>query len=400
MMNETTPNNLPHQKMSPQRKMWLTRVGIVFLIIGVIWLIYWLAWGRFALYTDDAYVGGNLAQLMPQVSGTIVSVNTDDTRYVVEGQKLIQLDGTDRLITLRQARAHLALTVRQVQQYYEDVLQAQALVAARKADLENAQFNLSRRLDLVSQQAISQEELQEYETTLSTDRARYDYAKHKLASALALVENTNLYNHPLVRQAEEKYKRAYLDWVRTTIYSPVTGYVAKRNAQVGQQVNLGSALLSVVSLNDVWVDANYKEDQLDRIRIGQSVALTADANGFTYHGKVVGLSPGTGSAFALLPPQNATGNWIKIVQRLPIRIVMDPKEIEKYPLQLGLSMRVTIYTRGLKGPRLSHVVSQRPLYYTTIYINQLAKVNRDIAAILKANAPNRLLINKMGRMNG
>lgn len=380
-------DDIQPQRMNKQRKKWLKRAGIFFIVLGILWLIYWLGWGRFNIYTDDAYVNGNMVDLMSQIAGTVVSLNTDDTHYVVEGQPLIKLDDTDTLVAMQKARANLAVTVRQVRQDYENVKQAKALLISRAAALEQANFDLKRRQGLVAQNAISKEELQHYQTTDINAQAQYNDAKYQFVSALALVANTNLYNHPLVKQAEANYKAAYLNWVRTTIYSPVTGFVAKRSVQVGQQITAGTILLSVISLKDIWVNANYKETQLSRIRVGQSVKLIADANEIEYHGKVMGFSPGTGGAFALLPPQNATGNWIKIVQRLPVRVVIDPEELRKNPLQLGLSMRVTTYTRGLKGEKLSRAIRETPLYATTIYKDQLARVNQDIETILKTNSP-------------
>lgn len=374
--------------LKAKRKRLLTILGVIFLIIGVLWLLYWLIWGRFEIDTDDAYVNGNLVQLMPQVSGTITSINTDDTHYTKTGQVLIKLDAADMLVALQRSRANLATTVRQVRQAYEKAQQAKALLVLRKADLDKAKLDFKRRVGLVGDRAISREEMQHYSTSVEVAQAQYNNAQHNLMSALALVENSSLYQHPLVESAKANFKTAYLNWVRTTIYSPVNGYVAKRNAQVGQQVTPGTALLAVVPLNQIWVDANYKENQLSRLRIGQEVDVKADANGVTYHGKVVGLSPGTGSAFALLPPQNATGNWIKIVQRLPVRIILDKDEVAKYPLQLGLSMRVTVYTRWLKGKALSTFSEDKPIYVTTIYNDQLAHANQEINTILTTNAPN------------
>ncbi len=382
----STEANPRHHRLSKKNERLLVIMTIVFLIIGLIWLLYWLVFGQFEIYTDDAYVNGNLVQLMPQVSGTIVSIHTDDTHLVKEGQALIKLDDADQLVALQRARANLATTVRQVKQYYENVYQMQAVRRLRKADLEKAQLDLKRRIGLVKERAISYEELQHYKTAVEAAHAQYDDAAHKLISALALVGNTNLYNHPIVGRAKANFKNAYLNWVRTTIYAPVTGYIAKRSAQVGQQVNPGTALLAIIPLNYVWIDANYKENQLERIRIGQPVELIPDANGITYHGRVVGLSAGTGSVFALLPPQNATGNWIKIVQRLPVRIALDPKELADHPLQIGLSIRVTVYTYKLEGPSLSTQVSQKPLYSTNIYRDQLAHAEQEINAILLANA--------------
>lgn len=376
------------QNNKERRKKMVKILTIVFLVLGVLWLAYWLIWGRFEIETDDAYVHGNLVQLMPQVSGTITSVNTDDTHYAKSGQPLIELDKADATVALQRARANLATTVREVKQSYERAKEAQAALVLRKADLEKAKLDLKRRMGLVGDRAISREEMQHYETSLEVAEAQYNSAEHNLMSALALVEHSSLYEHPLVESAKANFKTAYLNWIRTTIYAPVTGYVARRNAQVGQQVTPGSALLAIVPLNEVWVDANFKENQLSRLRIDQDVEVIADANGFTYHGKVAGLSAGTGSAFALLPPQNATGNWIKIVQRLPVRILLDKEEVRKHPLQIGLSMQVTVYTRWLKGKMLSRVAEDKPIYSTTIYQDQLAHANQEINQILRDNASN------------
>lgn len=375
-------------RFSKKRKDILFILAVIFIIAGLLWGIYWLVWGRFNIYTDDAYVNGNLVSLMPQISGTVISIYTDDTQLVTEGQSLIKLDDSDTRVTLQRARANLAATVRQVRQYYENVQQAQAVVDARKADLERAQLDLKRRIGLVQDRAVSAEEWQHYKTTETTALAQYNNAVSRLGAALAIVEGTSLYQHPQVERAKTDFKHAYLNWVRTIIYSPVTGYVAQRSAQVGQQINPGTALLAVIDLTNTWVDANYKETQLERIRIDQPVTLIADKNDFNYHGRVAGLTPGTGSVFALLPPQNATGNWIKIVQRLAVRIALDPKEVKDHPLQLGLSMRVTVNTFNKKGKTLSLVVNQKPLYSTTIFQNQLAHAEQEINTTLKANAPN------------
>ncbi|MHB1947684.1 MAG: HlyD family secretion protein [Gammaproteobacteria bacterium] len=378
----------PAPRINPKRKKALTYLTVIFLSAGLIYFLYWLVWGRFHEYTDDAYVSGNIVQLMPQVSGTVISIYTDDTHLVQEGQEIVKLNNADTLIALEHAAANLAQTVRQVRQYFENVREGIATVALRQANLDSAKLDVRRRIGLVGAKAISIEEAQHIKTAYQSAQAQFDYALHQLGSAIAIVENSHLYEHPLVEEAKSNFKQAYLNWVRTTIQAPVTGYVAKRNAQVGQEVNLGSALMAIIPLNQIWVDANYKESQLSRIRIGQDVVLTADAyGGITYHGKVAGLSAGTGAAFALLPPQNATGNWIKIVQRLPVRIVLDPNEIAKHPLRIGLSMRVTTHTRHLKGDVLSKVPDQKPIYSTTIYDKQLANADKLINSIITSNAP-------------
>ncbi|ARB92241.1 efflux RND transporter periplasmic adaptor subunit [Legionella longbeachae] len=382
----TTPETLH------KRKVAMLILGGVFLFIAFLWLTYWLIWGQFELYTDDAYINGNMVQLMPQVAGTVVEINTDETQLVTEGQTIIKLDSADYKVALQKAKADLAQSVRQVRQYFENAAQARQKVILDKANLIQAQLDLKRRQGLIGNRAVSREEMQHYKTALEAAEATYDLSLHQLDAALALVENAQLYTHPLVETAKANLKKAYLDLQRTTIKAPITGYVAKRSVQPGQQVSMNSVMLAIIPLNDTWIDANYKESDLNDIRIGQPVTIYADAYpGITYHGKVVGLNAGTGSAFALLPPQNATGNWIKIVQRLPVRINLDPDELKKNPLQLGLSMRVTINIHNLKGSRLPQKPEPEFKFETNVYKKQLADVEPLINDILQANAPDMSL---------
>lgn len=392
MTNASPGATPPPKKMNRKRKRMLVWLSSAFLAVGFIWLIYWLVCGQFHEFTDDAYVGGNMVSLMSQVSGTVVSIHTDDTRLVLQGEVLVTLDKTDYEIALQRARANLANTVRQVRQYFEAAEEAEQTVILRNAELMEAQADYKRRVGLIGERAVSREELLRYKTAAEGALARYNTALHNLRGTLAVVENSQLYTHPLVERAKANFKQAFLDLKRTTIYAPVTGYVAKRSVQVGQQIMKNTNMLAIIPLNQVWVDANYKESQLGRLRLNQPVILYADAySGVTYHGKILGLSPGTGPVFALLPPQNATGNWIKIVQRLPVRISLDPKEIKEHPLQLGLSMRVTTTTYDTKGLRLAQVANRKALYETTIFTNELGKVNEEINDILKNNAPNMYL---------
>ena len=376
------------QETLRKRKIAMTILGGTFLTIAILWLLYWLIWGQFEEYTDDAYVNWNMVQLMPQVPGTVVEVNTDDTQLVKEGQVIIKLDPSDYAIALQRAKADLAQTVRQVRQYYENAAQAQQKLILDKANLLKAQLDYQRRLGLVGNRAVSREDMQHYKTAMEAAQASYNVSLHQLDAALALVENSNLYNHPLVETAKTNLKNAYLNFQRTTIVSPITGYVAKRNIQLGQQVGLNSAMLAIIPLHDTWVDANYKESSLDHLRVNQSVTLYADAYpDVTYHGKVEGLNAGTGSAFSLLPPQNATGNWIKIVQRLPVRIRLNEDELKKNPLQLGLSMRVTTNTHDRDGSRMPTTTKPLFKYETAVYAKQLAAVEPVIYEILTANSP-------------
>lgn len=383
-------------KASPEalrkRKKAMFILGGLFLLIALLWFIYWLIWGRFELYTDNAYVNGNMVQLMPQIPGTVIAIYTDETQLVAKGQNLIKLDPTDYAVALQKAKADLAQTVRQVRQYFENAAQAKQNVILDKANLIKAQLDLKRRAGLVGNRAVSPEELQHYKTALEAAQASHDLSLHQLDAALALVEGAHLYTHPLVEAAKANLKMAYLNFRRTTVVAPISGYIAKRSIQPGQQVSMSSAMLAIIPLNDTWVDANYKESDLNNIRVGQPVTLYADAYpGITYHGKIVGLNAGTGSAFALLPPQNATGNWIKIVQRLPVRIHLDPKELQKNPLQLGLSMRVTIDIHNLNGSRLARPAEPGFKYQTHVYKEQLAEVEPIINQILHANSPDMFL---------
>jgi membrane fusion protein (multidrug efflux system) len=375
-----------------KRKIAMLILGSIFLLIGLIWLIYYLIWGQFEVYTDDAYVNGNMIQIMPQVAGTVVEIDSDDTQLVQQGQALVKLDPSDTEIALQHAQAALAQTVRQVKQTFENAQRAQETLILRNADLMKAQIDLKRRIGLVGERAISREEMLRYQTTASVAQAQYNAALHNMRSLLALVENSHIYTHPLVERAKANLRTAYLNRQRTTILAPVTGFVAQRTVQLGQQVSMSTPMLSIVPLTEVWVDANYKESQLNYLRIGQPVTLYADAYpDVTYLGKVVGLNAGTGAAFALLPPQNATGNWIKIVQRLPVRIGLDVKQLKKHPLQLGLSMRVTTNIQNIKGNRLSQSPMKQPAYVTDVYEQQLAMSDELIDMILQQNAPDSFI---------
>jgi membrane fusion protein (multidrug efflux system) len=366
--------------------------SIIFLIIGITWFIYWLVWGRFNIYTEDAYVNGNIVEIMSQVPGTVIEINTDDTYLVKKGQPLIKLDPADMDIALQRSKASLAQTVRQVRQSFDYAEQVQSLLLLRYADLKKAQFDLKRRLGLIKGHAISREELQHYQTAADNANAQYRYTFHQLNAARALVNHVHLYAHPEVERVKAAVRTAYLNLQRTTILAPVTGYVTKRTTQIGQHVSINTPMLAIVPLNQVWVEANYKESQLSNLRIGQPVTLYADAYpNVTYHGTIVGLSAGTGAAFSLLPPQNATGNWIKIVQRLPVRVRLDPDDLKKYPLQIGLSMRVTTNVYDTSGRALAIKPEQQAFYSTDIYTGQLINADKLINAILRDNAPDNIL---------
>jgi membrane fusion protein (multidrug efflux system) len=343
--------------------------------------------------TEDAYVDGNVVQLTPQVSGSVTAIGADNTDYVQAGQVLVQLNETDARLALARAEAQLERTVRQVRAQFSSASQFRANVALRSADLARAEADLARRRGLADSGAISGEDVHHAEDAVKSARAALAVAEQQLAGAGALVDRTGIANHPDVEAAATQLREAYIAWVRTTLRAPVPGLVAKRSVQLGQRVNAGAPLMSIVPPEQMWVNANFKESQLGEIRIGQPVTLSADVYGKSvrYSGRVVGQDAGTGSAFALLPAQNATGNWIKVVQRVPIRIALDPKQLAAHPLKLGLSMHVEVDTADRSGAVAMHTVAARPAYTTDVFKRELEQadlmVERAIAAGSGAAGP-------------
>jgi len=369
------------------RRRWLTIAGAAFAAAGIAYGVYWALVLRYAESTDDAYVSGNIVQITPQISGTVVAIGADDTQFVKAGQVLVQLDQADAKVALDQAEAQLARTVRDVRGLYATSAQLQANVAMRQSDLDRASEDLTRRERLSSSGAISREELQHARDAMSSARSALQAAEQQLAANRARVDRTTIEDHPDVRNAAAHWRDAYLAFARTALPAPVAGFVAKRAVQLGQRVSPGAPLMAIVPLDQVWVDANFKEPQLATMRLGQPVMLTADlyGNKVKYHGKVAGFGAGTGSAFAVLPAQNATGNWIKIVQRVPVRIALDPQELAAHPLQIGLSMQVEVDTHDRGGDRLPQFAQSQPALATDVFRTQDEIADRRLKAIIAAN---------------
>ena len=390
MSEEKQTTSLDKHKKELKRKKLLTMMAAGFLIAGLIFLIYWVFFGRFYETTDDAYVNGNLIEVMPRTSGHVSKILADETDLVTKGQPIVILDDTDAQVALKNAETHLAITVRQVSQMYQNAAQLQANLQLQQANLKKAQEDYQRRKGLIVKKYISEEDLRHSKIASDSAAAALSSAQHQLGAIVALIGNTDLYHHPEVQNAASTVRNAYLTLQRATIYAPETGYVAKRPVEVGQQVGPNSILMIIVPLNQVWVDANFKESQLVNMRIGQSVTLISDTygSGVKFKGKVAGLGPGTGSAFDLLPPQNATGNWIKIVQRLPVRIRLDPKELDKNPLRVGLSMTVTVNTHHRNGLVLTKKPSHRIVYESDSSSDNLKAADQKIQKILRENAEN------------
>ncbi|CAG9170910.1 HlyD family secretion protein [Cupriavidus pampae] len=373
---------------SGKRKRMLAALGLVSALVAIGYGTYYYTVARFHEETDDAYVNGNLVQITPQVAGTVVAVNADDTQVVKAGEPLVTLDPADARIALANAEAALGQTVRQVSALYvnNDVLAA--TVRQREADLSRAQSDLRRRTEVTETGAVSAEDVSHARDAVRIAAAALDTAREQLTANHALTDRSNVAEHPSVQAAAAKVRDAWLSNARNTLPAPVTGYVARRSVQVGQRVAPGNPMMAVVPLDGVWVDANFKEVQLRHLRIGQPVELRADVYGgtVTYHGKVVGFAAGTGSAFSALPAQNATGNWIKVVQRLPVRIELDPAELRAHPLQIGLSMLVDVNIKG-SGAELSTAnTSYRTRYATDVFQRQGEEADREIARIIALNA--------------
>jgi membrane fusion protein (multidrug efflux system) len=377
--------------LTAQRKRWLAIVIGVFAVIGIAYGAYWALALRYSQSTDDAYVSGHVVQITPQISGTVVAIGADDTQFVNAGQPLVQLDRADARVALDQAEAQLAKTVREVRNLFATSAQLQATVGMRQSDVAKANEDMARRERLASSGAISSEERQHARDAVNSARAALLAAQQELAANRARVDRTTVENHPDVQNAAARVREAYLTFERTSLPAPVSGFVAKRAVQLGQRVSPGTPLMAIVPLDQVWVDANFKEPQLAGMRVGQPVTLTADIYGgkFEYHGKVAGFGAGTGSAFALLPAQNATGNWIKIVQRVPVRIALDAQELASHPLQVGLSMQVEVDTHDRSGDRLPQLAQSAPGYATDVFDTQNAVANERVKAIIAANEAGR-----------
>lgn len=361
---------------------------LVFALLGGAWYSYYLLVGRFHVSTDNAYVHGDRIPVSAQVSGTVIAVHARDTDRVHQGQVLVELDPSDAQLALDKAQAALALEVRKLRQDYAQVDALQATLEMDRAQLELAQANLARQQRLRRDATNSKEQFQQAQTTEQVAKAKLALDQAKLTGARAAIGPGDLADNPGVKQAAAAVRVAYLALQRTRILAPVDGFIANRGVQVGQQVSPADVLMDVVPLGDVWVEANFKETHLTHVRIGQPAEMHADMYGssLTYHGRVQGLSPGTGSAFALLPPQNATGNWIKVVQRLPVRIALQADEVKAHPLRVGLSMAVDIDTRERSGASpLAGKPARQADGATAVYANRLAGARELIGRIIAAN---------------
>jgi membrane fusion protein, multidrug efflux system len=374
--------------MQQRRRTWLVVLALVLLVIAVLTLGWWLLYARFYQSTDDAYVAGDLVSLMSQVNGTVVAIGADETDLVEAGHELVTLDATDARIALQDAEQQLARTVRQTRTLFANRDQLLAVTEERQADFARAQADFNRRKDLIVSGAVSGEELGHARDALNASRDALHAAEKSLAASIALVGQTGVAENPDVQAAATAVERAWLSLVRTRVRAPVSGYVARRAVQLGERIAPGAALMAIVPLERLRVDANFKEVQLRRMRIGQPVKVTADLYGghVEYHGTVSGLGLGTGAAFALLPAQNATGNWIKVVQRVPVRIALDAGELRRHPLRIGLSTIATVDVRDDGGQQLAQTPPHEPVLATSAFDVDRGEISARIAEIIRENS--------------
>ena len=348
---------------SKGRSRSLLALLLVVLLGGGAWGWYWDRYLRDVQSTDDAYVSGDVVQITNEVAGTVIALHVDDTQAVESGQVLVDLDPADAAIALDTAKAGLGQAVRQVRALFAQAGQLKAQIAERESALRQAQDDYRRRTALAGSGGVSAEEVAHGRDSVTQLSASLEAAHGLLDQVSAQIAGTTPASHPLVLSAAARLRDAALTLRRTRILAPVAGVVAKRGVQLGQRLAAGTPLMAVVPLDDLWVDANFKESQLDRLRVGQKATLISDlyGGGVVYHATVAGLSPGTGAAFALLPAQNATGNWIKIVQRLPVRLTLDPAELRAHPLRLGLSLTASVDVGDRSGVPVIAALRSRPL---------------------------------------
>ncbi|MBI5815111.1 MAG: efflux RND transporter periplasmic adaptor subunit [Nitrospinae bacterium] len=381
----------PGEKPDGGRKNALIKLAGAFALAASLYGAYWLFHGRFHETTDNAYVTGNLISIEPQVAGSIISIGADETDFVKKGSVLVRLDGADTQVALEKAKAELAENVRRAGQMIEQVEQAKAGVSLKEAELSKARDEFERRKTLEQSGAISREDFDRAKTAYDVAGQALRGAVRQLKGAQALAPDKDVRDNPAVKLAMSKAREAHLAWKRTVIVSPVEGYVAKRGAQAGQRVAPGRPLMTIAPVAAIRVEANFKENQLSNMRIGQSATLTSDMYGgsVVFHGKVAGIVAGTGSVFSLLPPQNATGNWIKIVQRVPVKIDLDPAEVAAHPLFIGLSMKADVNTSDRSGKALATVERGKEVYGTEVYAAQSEGADEMIEEIINGAKPAR-----------
>jgi membrane fusion protein, multidrug efflux system len=400
LANQATAPEPPKQPLTPpkngseipppnnqKRNRLLWWFSIFLIIAALIWVILYLLYFQFHETTDDAYANGNMISINSSISGSVVAFYADDTDLVVEGQLLVELDKTDYLVKYEQTLASLASAVLQVRQIYDNVTASRANLESKAVTLSRARYDYDNRAQLVGSEAVSKEDYTHSKDDLTTAKTAYKQAQAQLDAALAAAGNTPLIQHPTIEQAKAAVREAYYNLKHCFIFAPSTGYVAQRTVNVGQWVTPETPMMAIIPTDYVWVDANFKETQLTYMRIGQPATVWFDIYGsrVKYDGKVLGIASGSGSVFSLIPPQNATGNWIKIVQRLPVRISLNAEQLKKFPARLGISAEVDVDITNQDLPMLAQIPPTHPVASTTVYDIHLEDVNKIINEIIQTN---------------
>jgi membrane fusion protein (multidrug efflux system) len=389
----STPNPTPDSgdptptPANGKRRKILAIVIASFALLGLLWFLWWFFVLSERERTDDAYVSGNQVTVSSQLAGTVVGVAVNNTDLVQAGQVLVRLDPTDAETALNRAAGTLAQAVRQVREQQAMTGQYDALVRARQIELTRAETDLARRKPLLADHAVAPEEVRHTEDSVGLARANLSQAQGQLAAAQALVGGAAVRDNPAVLVALAAYRDAWINSSRNAIVAPVTGYVAQRAVQLGKRVQPGELLLSIIPLQELWVEANFKEGQLRHLRLGQPTEVRTDLYGGSvlFHGKLTGVAAGTGSAFSLLPAQNASGNWIKVVQRVPVRVSLEPADLARHPLRIGLSTTVTVDTHDRSGATLPPAPNGAPGASTAVYAADLERANAAAEQIIARN---------------
>ena len=386
--SQTSQPSVTSEAPNGKRRRILTILVLVFAVAGIAYLAFSILVLSKREKTDDAYVVGNQLRISAQVPGTVIEVLARNTSRVMAGQVLLRLDLVDAQQALARAEAALAQSVRQVRQHQAETHQYNALVDARTLEVKNAEADLARRLPLLAEKAVAEEEVGHAREAVLLARAQLEQARQLRLASEALVDSTTLQDNPTVRQQRAAYEDAWIALRRSAIVSPIDGYIAQRSVQLGQHIMPGEHLMTVIPLQDVWLEANFKEQQLRNLRIGQPATMTSDQYGgaVVFHGHVIGVQAGTGAAFSVLPPQNASGNWIKVVQRVAVKVALDPKEVAAHPLRIGLSMTVKVDTRDRSGMVLASEPVSDVQETTGAYATDIAAADAAADAIIQHNS--------------
>lgn len=381
-------NDVKNVKNNIQKRKIMLLALLIVMIIAAGLASWWYYSLRGTQNTDDAYVMGNQITVSSQIAGSVVTVHYTDTDLVHQGEVLVTLDDSDEKLSYSKAAGYLANVVRTVKQLYIADEEYSANIQQANIALQQAHADYQRRVQLRGSAAISKEDLQHAKDAVSSSKAALDVATQKYRGNRALIQGDSLEKQPEILQASEALREAWIALQRTKIRSPAAGYIAQRNVQVGETLSAGQPLLSIVPASQIWIDANFKETQLSGVRIGQKVQVVTDlyGNDVIFDGKVDGISMGTGGAFSLLPAQNATGNWIKVVQRLPVRITLDAGQVAEHPLRIGLSANVTLKEGDESGQSLASTQRIKPAYHSSALVIDMSPVNSEITRIIHANA--------------